>query len=90
MQPTELENDDKKSEETLIIQWETVSDLLHDLKVHKSEARQDSSKILKELVEVLTKPLPIIYHQSLLTGEDPVDWRLENVAQIYRKGRKGG
>ncbi|KAK4825724.1 hypothetical protein QYF61_002163 [Mycteria americana] len=44
---------------------------------------------LRELVaEVLTKPLSIIYQQSWLTGEVPVDWRLANVTAIYKKGRK--
>ncbi|KAK4831266.1 hypothetical protein QYF61_016736 [Mycteria americana] len=35
-------------------------------------------RVLKELAEVLTKPLSIIYQQSWLTGEVPVDWRLAN------------
>ena len=43
---------------------------------------------LRELAEVLTKPLSIIYQQSWLTGEVPVDWRLANVTPIYKKGRK--
>ncbi|KAK4826867.1 hypothetical protein QYF61_011986 [Mycteria americana] len=37
---------------------------------------------------VLTKTLPIIYQQSWLTGEVPVDWRLANVTPIYKKGWK--
>ncbi|KAK4831113.1 hypothetical protein QYF61_015416 [Mycteria americana] len=41
-----------------------------------------------ELAEVLTKPLSIIYQQSWLTGEVPVDWRLANVTPIFRKGQK--
>ncbi|KAK4820400.1 LOW QUALITY PROTEIN: hypothetical protein QYF61_025574 [Mycteria americana] len=44
--------------------------------------------VLKELAEVLTKPLFNIYQQSWLTGEVPVDWRLANVTPIYKKGRK--
>ncbi|GAB0183877.1 mitochondrial enolase superfamily member 1 [Grus japonensis] len=44
--------------------------------------------ILRELAEALTKPLCIIYQQSWLTGEVPVDWRLANVMPIYKKGRK--
>ncbi|KAK4816876.1 LOW QUALITY PROTEIN: hypothetical protein QYF61_024518 [Mycteria americana] len=45
-------------------------------------------RVLKELAEVLTKPLSIIYQQSWLTGEVPVDWRLANVTTIFKKGRK--
>ena len=42
-------------------------------------------RVVRELVEVLTKALSIIYQQSWLTGEDPVDWRLVNVTHIYRR-----
>ncbi|KAK4827545.1 hypothetical protein QYF61_019169 [Mycteria americana] len=45
-------------------------------------------RVLKELAEVLTKPLSINYQQSWLTGEVPVDWRLANVTPIYKKGWK--
>ncbi|KAK4814906.1 LOW QUALITY PROTEIN: hypothetical protein QYF61_002034 [Mycteria americana] len=44
--------------------------------------------LLRELAEVLTKPLSILYQQSWLTGEVPVDWRSANVTPIYKKGRK--
>ncbi|GAB0207205.1 mitochondrial enolase superfamily member 1 [Grus japonensis] len=37
---------------------------------------------------MLTKPLSIIYQQSWLTEEVPVDWRLANVMPIYKKGQK--
>ena len=37
---------------------------------------------------MLTKPLSIIYQQSWLTREVPVDWRLTNVTPIYKKGWK--
>ena len=39
-------------------------------------------------MQVLTKPLSIIYQQSSLTGEVPVYWSLANVAPTYKKGRK--
>ncbi|KAK4811086.1 hypothetical protein QYF61_016372 [Mycteria americana] len=45
-------------------------------------------RVLKELAEVLTKPLSIIYQQSWLTGEVPADWRLANVTPIFKKGWK--
>ncbi|GAB0204815.1 mitochondrial enolase superfamily member 1 [Grus japonensis] len=61
-----------------------VSDLLHHLDTHKSMA----PKVQRELAEVLTKPLSIIYQQSWLTGEVPVDWRLANAMPIYKKGQK--
>ncbi|GAB0205855.1 mitochondrial enolase superfamily member 1 [Grus japonensis] len=40
------------------------------------------------LMEVLTKPLSIIYQQSWLHGEVPDDWKLANVIVIYKKAWK--
>ncbi|KFV52859.1 hypothetical protein N328_12805, partial [Gavia stellata] len=45
-------------------------------------------RVLREVVEVLTKTLSVIYQQSWLTGEVPADWRLANVMPIYKKGQK--
>ncbi|GAB0189249.1 hypothetical protein GRJ2_001390200 [Grus japonensis] len=66
-----------------------VRDLLHRLDTHKCmKLGGIHPKVLKELAEVLTKPLPIIYQQPWLTREVPVDWRLANVMPIHRKGQK--
>ncbi|KAK4824795.1 hypothetical protein QYF61_019463 [Mycteria americana] len=66
-----------------------VSDLLHHLDTHKSMGPDEiHPRVLKELADVLTKPLSIIYQQSWLTGEVPADWRLANVTPIYKKGWK--
>ncbi|KFW00845.1 hypothetical protein N327_12243, partial [Fulmarus glacialis] len=66
-----------------------ISDLLHHLDTHKSMGPDGiHPKVLRELVEVLTEPLSIIYQQSWLTGEVPVDWSLANVTPIYKKGPK--
>ncbi|GAB0177643.1 mitochondrial enolase superfamily member 1 [Grus japonensis] len=64
-----------------------VSDLLHHLDTCKSMGLDGiHPRVLRELVEVLTKPLSIIYQQCWLTGEVPVDWKLANVTSIYKKG----
>ncbi|GAB0184555.1 mitochondrial enolase superfamily member 1 [Grus japonensis] len=65
------------------------SDLLHHLDTHKSMGPDGiHPRVLRELVEVLTKPLSIIYQQSWLTGKVPVDGTLDNVIPIYKKGWK--
>ncbi|KAK4825484.1 hypothetical protein QYF61_027639 [Mycteria americana] len=88
-QPPELEDRDGEQKEAPIIQGEMVSDLLHHLDPHKSMGLDGiHPRVLRELVEVLTKPLSILYQQSWLTGEVPVDWRLANVMPIYKKGQK--
>ncbi|KFO84026.1 hypothetical protein N320_02384, partial [Buceros rhinoceros silvestris] len=68
---------------------EVVSDLLHHLDVHKSMGTDGiHPRVLRELAEVPTKPLSIIYQQSWLSGEVPVNWSLADVTSIYKKGRK--
>jgi len=69
-----------------IIQGEMVSDLLHHLNIHKSMGPGGiHARLLRELVEVLTKLAEIIYQQSWLTLEVPVGWRLTNVTPIHKK-----
>ncbi|KAK4810170.1 hypothetical protein QYF61_010482 [Mycteria americana] len=50
-----------------------------------TENPERQKRVLRELAEVLTKPLSILCQQSWLTGEVPVDWRLANVTPIYKK-----
>ncbi|KAK4816232.1 hypothetical protein QYF61_013640 [Mycteria americana] len=88
-QPPKSEDRDGDQNGAPIIQGEMVSDLLHHLDTHKSMGPDEiHPRVLKELAEVLTKPLSIIYQQSWLTGEVPADWRLANVTPIFKKGRK--
>ena len=44
--------------------------------------------MLRELTDVVAKPLSIIFRQSWLTGDVPVDWKLANVMPIFKKGQK--
>ncbi|KAK4810025.1 LOW QUALITY PROTEIN: hypothetical protein QYF61_005088 [Mycteria americana] len=88
-QPPASEDRDGDQTGAPIIQGEMVSDLLHHLNTHKSMGPDEiHPRVLKELADVLTKPLSIIYQQSWLIGDVPVDWRLVNVTPIYKKGRK--
>ncbi|KFO91071.1 hypothetical protein N320_11112, partial [Buceros rhinoceros silvestris] len=80
---------DGENYQSSIIQEEMVSELLHGLNVQKSMGPDEIlPRILRELVEVIGKPLSIIYQQSWLTEEVPFDWRLANVTPIYKKGWK--
>ncbi|KFZ53253.1 hypothetical protein N321_11466, partial [Antrostomus carolinensis] len=72
-----------------MIQEVSVRDLLSQLDICKSMGPDGAHpRILRELAEVLAKPLSIIYQQSWLTGEIPLDWRVANVTPIYKKGRR--
>ncbi|KFO06870.1 hypothetical protein N312_03050, partial [Balearica regulorum gibbericeps] len=80
---------DREQNEAPMIQGELVSDLLSRLDTHKSMGPDRiHPRVDRKLAEVLTKPLSIIYQQSWLTGEVPIDWKLANVPPIYKKGQK--
>lgn len=60
-----------------------VSNLLYHLDTHKSMGPENiHTKVVRELAEVLTKPLSIIYQQLWLTGQVPANWRLANETPI--------
>ncbi|KFV02703.1 RNA-directed DNA polymerase from mobile element jockey, partial [Tauraco erythrolophus] len=72
-----------------VIQEERIKDLLLRLDAHKSMGPDGfHPRVLRELADVIAKPLSIIFGQSWLTGEVPLDWRLVDVTPIYKKGRK--
>jgi len=64
-QPPEQEDRDGEQKETPKIQGEMVSDMLHHIDTHRSMGPDGiHPRVLRELVDVLTKPLSIIYQES--------------------------
>ncbi|GAB0207369.1 mitochondrial enolase superfamily member 1 [Grus japonensis] len=45
-------------------------------------------RVLRELADVIARPLSIIFERSWRTGEVPEDWRKANVTPVFKKGRK--
>ena len=45
-------------------------------------------RVLRELAEVIAKPLSIIHQCSWSTGKVPENWRLTSMILLYKKGRK--
>ncbi|PKU31507.1 rna-directed dna polymerase from mobile element jockey- hypothetical protein [Limosa lapponica baueri] len=45
-------------------------------------------RVLRELADVIMKPLSIIFERSWRTGEVPEDWRKANVTPVFKKGKK--
>ena len=75
-QPPEQEDRDGEQKEAPRIQGQLVSHLLCHTDTHKSMGPDGiHPRVLKELTDVLAKPLSIIYQQSWITGEVPVDWK---------------
>jgi len=82
-----------------------VSNLLHHLDTHRSMGPDGTHpRVWREMVEVLTKPLSIIYQQSqnhritealrlektskITRSKHHPNGRLVNVMPIYKKGQK--
>ncbi|KAK4810807.1 LOW QUALITY PROTEIN: hypothetical protein QYF61_008779 [Mycteria americana] len=69
--------------------FELVWDLLLQLNAHKSMGPDGiHPRVLKELADVIARPLSVIYQRSWESGEVPVDWKLANVIPIFKKGQR--
>ncbi|KAK4810800.1 hypothetical protein QYF61_008773 [Mycteria americana] len=69
--------------------FELAWDLLLQLNAHKSMGPDGiHPRVLKELADVIARPLSVIYQRSWESGEVPVDWKLANVIPIFKKGQR--
>lgn len=65
-----------------------VCNCLRNLNTHRSMGPSEVHlRVLKELVDVVAKTL-LIFGKSWWSGEVPGDWKKENIAPIFKKGRK--
>ncbi|CAJ0930371.1 unnamed protein product [Ranitomeya imitator] len=68
---------------------EEVRNRLNKIKIDKSPGPDGiHPRVLRELSNVIDKPLFLIFRDSIATGSVPQDWRIANVVPIFKKGSK--
>ncbi|CAJ0940923.1 unnamed protein product [Ranitomeya imitator] len=68
---------------------EEVRNRLNKIKIDKSPGPDGiHPRVLRELSNVIDKPLFLIFSDCIATGSVPQDWRIANVVPIFKKGSK--
>ncbi|KFV73649.1 hypothetical protein N308_14107, partial [Struthio camelus australis] len=71
------------------VEEDRVRDHWCKLDIHKSMGPDGMHpRVLRELADVIARPLSIILERSWRSGEVPEDWKKANVTPVFKKGKK--
>ncbi|GAB0202828.1 mitochondrial enolase superfamily member 1 [Grus japonensis] len=79
----------QRKEDLPLVEEDQVREHLGKLDIHKSMGPDGMHpQVLRELADVIAKPLSIIFERSWRTGEVPEDWRKANVTPVFKKSKE--